>query len=775
LAQGPVRHAGAMEPDAKKPRTEADEPIPEDADVDAAHAAKEKLGQPVVFDEVTVNVMPGVAGNLLMPLTGGGLHHMTAGARANVGVSAGRYAFELQVVEFVHLGEGSKKTGCRMLRVGLSTAEDPLILDTREDTVHFDVSGFLVNGKMKKPIQNLRIMRREVLCIAIDLDESSDTPDTITLYRDSVRICGPEKLPRSWKGKALFPTVAFRNLTLRYNFGPVRLSNPPSGFHMLHDVARADATMSPSDASQDSPHEVLFPVFIPDEGTFGWLDTFLKDNPQYTEISARSFLKWTERSGLTRPRSSFATQVSNDKPAMGFGIHALDDGLVMRSIQKVAALHGKDYVVMEVEANLIAEERAEALSYWPAETFRRVALVIIGAPAELEKEQAQCQKPKDSLPDISAEALTESFSKFSLPEKGEGFDEIRYEWSAKHQCEDYLKKWMLERQRSLRVDDLEPGDWFREQRQRWQKQVQEWAAKHKAYHSAKVKPDAETVGDLDVLDIFGVSDVANVGGGMPLFAAFGLEDWILMNFRFEIRLLTQAFCRDCGDPERAVVSFDHLEFYYERYYEKPLPVSSVKAGSTKSLLALVRDTVVINSKTQAVESQLPGDMASLAIFVMLTEEARRDRQQRIDLGDASARLTGTAQAAEEVAPGLSIPVATAVATTPSGTGAPVPPGLVTLGPVTPGPVTPGPVTPGLQMPGLQMPTPKAPGPVKVPAPKQMPAPKKVPVPKLVSPLQEKKDQKQEEEEKSGESEKKQEAGQQLPQPKPKPQPRWSTR
>eukprot|EP00439_Symbiodinium_sp_Y106_P045272 s5688_g5.t1 len=51
---------------------------------------------------------------------------------------------------------------------------------------------------------------------------------------------------------------------------------------------------------------------------------------------------------------------------------------------------------------------------------------------------------------------------------------------------------------------------------------------------------------------------------------------------------------------------------------------------------------------EVLEPQLPDDLESTNLFVMLTEESRRDRNRRIDMGDDSAKLkivtAGQAQA-----------------------------------------------------------------------------------------------------------------------------------
>merc|ERR1740121_1521107 len=176
--------------------------------------------------------------------------------------------------------------------------------------------------------------------------------------------------------------------------------------------------------------------------------------------------------------------------------------------------------------------------------------------------------------------------------------------------------------------------------------------------------------DFDKLDVFGVEDILDVGAGEPLFMQFGFEDWTMMSLRFEIHLLTHSFKRDVNDPDRIGIHADHLAFYYNKYFKKQLSTKFYGVDTVKELLELIRDTVVVNRKNQVVEPQLPDDMESLGIFVMLAEEARRDRNRRIDLGDESAKLklTQPQGAAQQPggAPGGVRPAAPAAAARPFG-------------------------------------------------------------------------------------------------------------
>merc|ERR1712228_388928 len=58
----------------------------------------------------------------------------------------------------------------------------------------------------------------------------------------------------------------------------------------------------------------------------------------------------------------------------------------------------------------------------------------------------------------------------------------------------------------------------------------------------------------------------------------------------------------------------------------------------------VRDTLTMCMKE--IESQLGEDLESYDVFIKLTEESRRERQRRIDMGDDGAVLKFTTRAAD---------------------------------------------------------------------------------------------------------------------------------
>merc|ERR1711879_1123015 len=91
----------------------------------------------------------------------------------------------------------------------------------------------------------------------------------------------------------------------------------PFKCHGLQEASQAHVEVAKK-ASADKC-EVLFPIGLPDEGTFDWLDQFLEKNPQYTELSDRKIIEWANKSGVARPVPT-SSKNSRDKPDINFGI-----------------------------------------------------------------------------------------------------------------------------------------------------------------------------------------------------------------------------------------------------------------------------------------------------------------------------------------------------------------------------------------------------------------------------------------------------------------------
>jgi len=682
--------------------------VEEDANMDERLGLSSSVG--FCTEHTTLNVMPAAGGKLLMGLTEGGFQYLLAGARANVGLQGGRYMFEVVAVETTFSSSssshGSRQQG-QTIHVGFATAGSHVVLSKfSTDCIFFDSEGNFQHGTNKAKVSQ-HFGRDQVVGVVLNLDGKSPNANTISLFRDGKRVAQPQKLPESMIGRPLFPAVSFRGVTLKVNFGPVPLSPLPFRCRSLQEASMADCQLgvaAPSPANGRC--EVLLPVGLPDEGTFHWLDRFLDIHPGYVELSARTLVDWARRSGLSRKSG----KGSNDRPEMGFGIPEIDDMTLLTSVlPKLSPVMQRNFVVAEVQGNLLADSRRASLERFDV-GFKKTALVVIGEPTEEykacvrealleenrrkaaaeenDKDREMVPGPKQeevaieltaeekkvwfwkkAIPDLAESELAKTFASFSIPEAGEGFDEVCFEWQPRDQCKAYLQEWMLQKKSTQRLEDLQPSQWFKDRLSEWRKALQDWKSKHKEWKGiieqlAEWKREGAEKGDkqdsderptdvdIDELNVFQVQDINDIGSGEPLFGYFKPEDWALLERRFEFHLLVYAFRRDADDPDRPTFHESHLSFYYNRYYKKQFEPRVFGFESEREFIGLVKDSAIIKADNGMIQAQLSED-TPLDNFVKLTEDHRRDRQRRLDAGDETAELAFDPSAARQAVPVVS--------------------------------------------------------------------------------------------------------------------------
>merc|ERR1712217_972035 len=124
-------------------------------------------------------------------------------------------------------------------------------------------------------------------------------------------------------------------------------------------AAKSDVEEKKIAVPKDGKFDVLFPVGFPDEGTFTWLDGYLEKNPHYVELSDRKILEWAISSGLWKQSKGWRS--SNDKPEFNFGIPEMDNFSVRKLINSITQVVPRNYVIMEVKANLVEADRKALL------------------------------------------------------------------------------------------------------------------------------------------------------------------------------------------------------------------------------------------------------------------------------------------------------------------------------------------------------------------------------------------------------------------------------
>lgn len=277
--------------------------------------------------------------------------------------------------------------------------------------------------------------------------------------------------------------------------------------------------------------------------------------------------------------------------------------------------------------------------------------------AELTAEDKEQVYRTKTVPDLTQLALSKSYAQFTIPEKSEGFQEVKFVWDKEAECKNSLKSWVKEQKMTCRLDELKPGDWFKSKSLEWTKTIKEWQTKAKtaAVEAAKAKKDKllakakekkegedaeEEEEEETAVDVSAVADVTDADGkgeGMLLFKDFTHEDWAMMQVRSDLYLLIKAFLKDTEDDERTGIPEAHIDFYYKKYFKRELAAKNFGLKEQKEVFALAKDCVKLTD-AGLYEVSLDEETETLDVFVKFAEELRRERQRRIDAGDETARV-----------------------------------------------------------------------------------------------------------------------------------------
>ncbi|CAE6965603.1 unnamed protein product [Symbiodinium sp. CCMP2592] len=242
-----------------------------------------------------------------------------------------------------------------------------------------------------------RFDRHQVLGLLLNLDANSANANTVSLFHDGVRVSQPIPLPEVLKGKTLFPAVTFRNITLAFNFGPVPMMPLPFKCHMLGAAATQDVEVAAPTQPKDGKFEVVFPILLPDEGSFDWVDLFLQQHPDFTELSDRMVLEWCEKSGIPR-NHGYAWRTSNDKPDMQMNVPELDGLCIQHVLRSIASAHRRNFLVVELKSSLLPGERKVNVEFEQQKEVQRAAKKAL--PAEVERRAAAGEVLDPSSPTI---------------------------------------------------------------------------------------------------------------------------------------------------------------------------------------------------------------------------------------------------------------------------------------------------------------------------------------------------------------------------------------
>jgi hypothetical protein len=642
--------------------------------------ASARVKHEVKFDDYdsTLDVLLGANGRILSSLSKDGFQHLLSGVRANTGAKSGRYVFEAQVLE---------SEGPVTLRLGFSTAKSSLFLgDGSLENVSFDLEGSFLFSEpgatqlrsTTGAIQAISTESLSVIAVLLNLTLEEETGNTVSVFIDGQRAGPPQPLPQHLRGKALYPTVTFKNVKLAVNLGAGLFKTLPFACSTFADIAVKDHESASFQRPANDEIRVVVPIGLPDAGVFDFVDRFMEDNPGYVELSDRAIRSWATASGLKSKEEG-----CRDDPDFSFGVPALDEKLIRPMLKTLAKLNNRSCVATSIKSNLLQADREELLKSFP-ESTKKIAVVLIGEPNAsfkdwvqkkiksnrearndwLEKRKAlvattgeilneedtvMAEDPQGdspflprsgNLPDLTPQSISLFYTKFSLPVE-EGFHEVLYEWLAEEDAKTYLHKWIQERKTTLIVEGLVPSPWFAAKIAAWRLFRSELRDKHVQFTTKKSQAKSAGV-DFEVglcsLDAASVHDAD--GKETPLYANFKYEDWLILSWRIELHLLATGFLNDVDDPERLGIPEDHVAHYYELYHEQKLAMKKLNCDSLPQTLKLLKEPAELAvgpGDRKFLRSKLDKE-TEFDVFVRGVESYRRDRQRRIEAGDESAQL-----------------------------------------------------------------------------------------------------------------------------------------
>jgi len=111
--------------------------------------------------------------------------------------------------------------------------------------------------------------------------------------------------------------------------------------------------------------------------------------------------------------------------------------------------------------------------------------------AKLTEEEQKKWFKKSTIMDLTPTTLNANFSKYSIPEKSEGFDEVKFEWQPAAKVNEYLAGWRQEKKVTARVEDLIIGDWYEARMKEWSKWLASLKQKQNDYKAAVAKRVAD--------------------------------------------------------------------------------------------------------------------------------------------------------------------------------------------------------------------------------------------------------------------------------------------
>ncbi|XP_058749852.1 uncharacterized protein LOC131622844 [Vicia villosa] len=352
-------------------------------------------------------------------LVGYGLHeegfaYCWSGARANVGITNGRYCFGCTVVSAQPVDIDDTPSDQRHLcRLGISRGDDAVgVLGETKHSFGYGGTGKFSNaGKFLNFGDKFGVGDTIVCCVDLEskplasIGFSKNGKWLGTAFQFDVGSLGlgvdssySKISPWEW---ALFPHALLKNVVVQMQFSVEQGLVPQEGFRpWAMAVANGNAVMGPS-FSNPKDCELMMMVGLPASGKTTWAEKWVKDHPEkrYVLLGTNLILEQMKVPGLLR-KNNYGERFDRlmDKASKMFNV-----------ILSRAANIPRNYIIDQT--NVYKNARKRKLT--PFVDYQKVAVVVFPKPEELKSRSEK--RFKEMGKEVPVDALNNMIANYVLP------------------------------------------------------------------------------------------------------------------------------------------------------------------------------------------------------------------------------------------------------------------------------------------------------------------------------------------------------------------------